>query len=236
MNSFIRKLLLGKNYKRDRSIHSPIKKRVLNIKAIWNNDHQDDNGIEKIVRLLLSSSQLLFPGIYIKQLAYKIGAEYEDIAMDLYVLAKVFFPFLILYHNLQENTILIYVMVYLLFETFFYIPTLIFASDTFSKPRSYRRSMLLLFFNYLEMIMSFAVLYTIGSHMNKSFTHWFEPIYFSIITSNSVGYGDYHPVTLYGKILVSIQSMFFLSFVILFLNFFSTKIKMKGYFDHENEE
>lgn len=236
MNSFIRKLLLGKNYKRDRSIHSPIKKRVLNIKAIWNNDHQDDNGIEKIVRLLLSSSQLLFPGIYIKQLAYKIGAEYEDIAMDLYVLAKVFFPFLILYNNLQENTILIYVMVYLLFETFFYIPTLIFASDTFSKPRSYRRSMLLLFFNYLEMIMSFAVLYTIGSHMNKSFTHWFEPIYFSIITSNSVGYGDYHPVTLYGKILVSIQSMFFLSFVILFLNFFSTKIKMKGYFDHENED
>lgn len=236
MNSFIRKLLLGKNYKRDRSIHSPIKKRILNIKAIWNNDHQDDNGIEKIVRLLLSSSQLLFPGIYIKQIAYRIGAEYEDIAMDFYVLAKVVFPFLILFQNLQENTLLIYTMVYLLFETFFYIPTLIFASDSFSRPRSYRRSMLLLFFNYLEMIMSFAVLYTVGNHMNKTFTHWFEPIYFSIITSNSVGYGDYHPITLYGKILVSIQSMFFLSFVILFLNFFSTKIKMKGYFDHENEE
>lgn len=236
MNSFIRKLLLGKNYKRDRSIHSPIKKRILNIKAIWNNDHQDDNGIEKIVRLLLSSSQLLFPGIYIKQIAYRIGAEYEDIAMDFYVLAKVVFPFLILFQNLQENTLLIYTMVYLLFETFFYIPTLIFASDSFSRPRSYRRSMLLLFFNYLEMIMSFAVLYTVGNHMNKTFAHWFEPIYFSIITSNSVGYGDYHPITLYGKILVSIQSMFFLSFVILFLNFFSTKIKMKGYFDHENEE
>lgn len=235
MNSFIRKLLLGKNYKRDRSIHSPIKKRILNIKAIWNNDHQDDNGIEKIVRLLLSSSQLLFPGIYIKQLAYKIGAEYEDLAMDLYVLAKVIFPVQILFYDLQENSFLIYIMVYLLFETFFYIPTLIFASDTFSKPRSYRRSMLLLFFNYLEMIVSFAVLYTIGNNMNKAFSHWFEPIYFSIITSNSIGYGDYHPVTLYGKILVSIQSMFFLSFIILFLNFFSTKIKMKGYFDHENE-
>ncbi|WP_136666616.1 potassium channel family protein [Flavobacterium sp. H122] len=236
MNLFIRKLLLGKNYKRDRSIHSPIRKRILNIKAIWNNDHQDDNGIEKIVRLLLSSSQLLFPGIYIKQLAYKVGAEYEDIAMDLYVLTKVFFPLAILYFGLQINTPLIGLMVYLLLETFFYIPTLIFASDLFSKPRSYRRSMLLLFFNYLEMIIAFAVLYTIGNQMNKPFTHWFEPIYFSVITSNSVGYGDYHPITLFGKVLVSIQSMFFLSFVILFLNFFSTKMKMKGYFDHENEE
>lgn len=236
MNLFIRKLLLGKNYKRDRSVHSPIRKRILNIKAIWNNDHQDDNGIEKIVRLLLSSSQLLFPGIYIKQLAYKVGAEYEDIAMDFYVLAKVSFPFMILFFGLQTNTILVGLMVYLLLETFFYIPTLIFASDLFSKPRSYRRSMLLLFFNYLEMIIAFAVLYTIGNQMNKPFAHWFEPIYFSVITSNSVGYGDYHPVTLFGKILVSIQSMFFLSFVILFLNFFSTKMKMKGYFDHENDE
>lgn len=235
MKSFFKKLLLEKNYKRDRSIHGPLKKRILNIKAIWNNDHQDDNGIEKIVRLLLSSSQLLFPGIYIKQLAYNIGAEYDDIAMDLYVLSKVIFPFIILLNSQQGSTFLIVLMIYLLFETFFYIPTLIFASDSFSKPRSYRRSMLLLFFNYLEMILAFSVLYTIGNQMNKSFNHWFEPIYFSIITSNSIGYGDYYPVTLFGKVLVSIQSMFFLSFIILFLNFFSAKMKTKGYFDHDNE-
>lgn len=235
MKLFLKKLLLGKNYKRDRSIHGPVKKRILNIKGIWNNDHQDDSGIEKIVRLLLSSSQLLFPGIYIKQFAYNMGAAYDDIAMDLYVLTKVVFPFIILYNNLHNSSFLMILMIYLLFETFFYIPTLIFASDSFSRPRSYRRSMLLLFFNYLEMILAFAVLYTIGNQMNKPFNHWFEPIYFSIITSNSIGYGDYYPTTLFGKILVSVQSMFFLSFIILFLNFFSAKMKMKGYFDHDNE-
>lgn len=126
-------------------------------------------------------------------------------------------------------------MTYFLLETFFYIPTLIFASDSFSKPRSYRRSMLLLFFNYLEMILAFSVLYTLENQMNKPFNHWLDPIYFSIITSNSIGYGDYYPITLFGKVLVSIQSMFFLSFIILFLNFFSAKMKMKGYFDHDNE-
>lgn len=236
MKRFLQKLFLGKNYKKVKPKWSPIQKRIENIKAIWNNDHQDDNGIEKMVRILLSCSQLLFPGIYIKQLAYKIGYEFQDIAMDFYVLCKVTFPIIILYHGWQHNDVLIAVMVYVLLETVLYIPTLIFASDVLSRPRSYKRSMLLLFFNYIEVVVAFAVLYSIGNQMNKPFTHWFEPIYFSTITSNSIGYGDYHPISLFGKILVTIQSMFFLSFVVLFLNFFSTKVKSKGYFDHENED
>ena len=69
--------------------------------------------------------------------------------------------------------------------------------------------------------------------MNKPFEHWFDSVNFSVISSNSIGYGDYYPVTTFGKILVSLQAMFFLSFVILFLNFFSTKIKSKGYFDDD---
>jgi hypothetical protein len=66
--------------------------------------------------------------------------------------------------------------------------------------------------------------------MNKSFSHWFDPIYFSMVSSSSIGFGDYYPVTTFGKVLVSLQAMFFLSFVVLFLNFFSTKVKSKGYF------
>ena len=94
--------------------------------------------------------------------------------------------------------------------------------------------MLLLFLNYLEVVFAFGVLYSIGDSMNKPFSHWFDSIYFSLITSSSIGYGDYYPVSLLGKVLVSFQSMFFLSFVVLFLNFFSTKVKAKGYFDQED--
>ena len=49
--SFLKKLLVGKVSKTYRPRYNPIQKRILNIKSIWNNDHQDDNGIEKIVRL-----------------------------------------------------------------------------------------------------------------------------------------------------------------------------------------
>lgn len=231
--SILKKLFVGKVSNSYKPKLNPIQKRILNIKSIWNNDHQDDNGIEKIVRLLLSSSQLLFPGIYIKYLASKIGLEYQDLIMDIYILLKVAFPFIILINDLQSSIFLIYLMTYILIETLLYIPTLIFASDLFTRPRSYKRSMLLLFFNYIEIVVSFGVLYTIGNNMNKPFEHWFDPVYFSIISSNSIGFGDYYPVTTYGKMLVSVQALFFLSFVILFLNFFSTKVKNKGYFDND---
>jgi len=230
---FLKKLLLGKVSETYKPKYNSIQKRILNIRAIWNNDHQDDNGIEKIVRLFLSISQLLFPGIYIKYLACKKGHEYQDLAMDFYILAKFIFPILILKNHWQDHPILIWILVYVLLETVLYIPTLIFASDLFSRPRSYKRSMLLLFFNYLEIVISFGVLYTLGNNMNKPFHHWFDSVYFSVVSSNSIGFGDYYPITTYGKMLVSLQAMFFLSFVILFLNFFSTKVKSKGYFDND---
>lgn len=129
---------------------------------------------------------------------------------------------------------IIVLMTYLFLETIFYIPTLIFASDLFSRPRSYRRSMLLLFFNYLEIVFAYAVFYSCGNYLNKPFQHWFDAVYFSIITSSSIGYGDFHPVMTMGKFLVSTQALLFLFFIVLFLNFFSTKVKSKGYFDHEN--
>lgn len=235
MKKIIKKLFLGNISKVPKPEFNPVEKRIQNIKAIWNNDHQDDNGIEKMVRLFLSSSQLLFPGIYIKYFAFKKGVEYEDLAVDFYVLLKVIFPLLILVNGLENNHFLIALLVYVLLETILYIPTLIFASDLFSKPRSYKRSMLLLFFNYMEIVFAYAVLYSCDSYLNKPFINWFDAVYFSIMTSSSIGYGDFYPVTSEGKFLVSTQALLFLFFVVLFLNFFSTKIKSKGYFEQENE-
>lgn len=236
MKKILKKLLLGKTSKGFQPKFNPIQKRIQNIQSIWNNDHQEDNGIEKIVRLILASSQLLFPGIYIKYWASKKGVEYQDLALDFYVLLKVIFPIVILINHWQSQEWLIWILVYVFLETVFYIPTLIFASDLFSKPRSYKRSMLLLFFNYLEIAFAYAVFYSVGNYMNRPFFHWFDSIYFSIVTSSSIGYGDYHPITPIGKFLVTTQALLFLFFIVLFLNFFSTKVKTKGYFDHENLE
>ena len=233
--SVVKKLLVGKVNKITHHNISPLKKTILNIRAIWNNDHEEDNGIEKIVRLFLSSSQLLFPGIYIKHFANKLGHEYKDLAMDFYILAKVVFPILILTNEWQNNNYVVYILIYILLETIFYIPTLIFASDLFSQPRSYKRSMLLLFFNYLESILAFAVFYRTGNYLNAPLNHWFDAIYYSFVTSSTIGYGEYYPTTVEGKIFTILQVFLFLCFVILFMNFFSSKLKSKGYFSEKTE-
>ena len=233
--NFFKKLLVGKVNHNYTPKYNPIQKRILNIKSIWNNDHQDDNGIEKIVRLFLSSSQLLFPGIYIKHFANKLGYEYKDLAMDFYILAKVVFPILILINDWQTNNYVVLVLIYILLETVLYIPTLIFASDLFSQPRSYKRSMLLLFFNYLESVLSFAVFYRTGNYLNAPLNNWFDAVYYSFVTSSTIGYGDYYPVATVGKIFTILQVFLFLFFVILFMNFFSSKIKTKGYFSDKTE-
>ena len=99
MRKTVRKLFLGKSSNGEQAEFNPIQKRIQNIKSIWNNEHQDDNGIEKIFRLLLSSSQLLFPGIYIKYFSRKKGIEYQDLAIDTYILLKVAFPIVILIYQ-----------------------------------------------------------------------------------------------------------------------------------------
>jgi len=230
MKSFLKKLVLGS--KPSEKPVSAIAQRIKNIKAIWNNEHDDDMGIEKMFRLFLAASPFVFLGLYIKEISGRKGQAYQDLAVDILVLFKVAFPIFILSNGLQNNPLLFGVIVWFMIETVLYVPTLIFASDSLSRPRSYRRSMLLLFFNYIEIIFDFSVIYAAGNFFNKPFHTWFDPIYFSFITSASIGYGDFYPITPSGKLIVSCHSIVFLIFVVVFLNFFSSRMQSKGYFDH----
>jgi hypothetical protein len=233
MKSIVKKLVLGSTPSLEPV--SAIASRLKNIKAIWNNEHDNDMGIEKMFRLFLAASPFIFPGVYIKEIVGRKGRAYSDLAVDMFVLFKVAFPVILLSNGWQHNRLFFGILIWFMVETVMYVPTLIFASDSLARPRSYRRSMLLLFFNYLEIIFDFAVIYSIGGFFNKPFQAWFDPIYFSFITSASIGYGDYFPVTPLGKLVVSGHSVVFLIFVVVFLNFFSSKMESTGYFDDTNE-
>ncbi|MEC5165379.1 hypothetical protein RCH18_001107 [Flavobacterium sp. PL11] len=54
MKKKIKKLFLGKSSEGVQPRYNPIQKRIRNIESIWNNEHQNDNGIEKIVRLIFA--------------------------------------------------------------------------------------------------------------------------------------------------------------------------------------
>lgn len=241
MKKIFKQLFLGKPlhpthpaYKHHHAHTSSFNRVFNNIKAIWNNDHHQDIGIEKILRLFLACSQLFFFATYLKHFFGRDSPEHRDLLTDIFVLIKMLSPILVLYFDLQNNNVLFYIILWFFFETTLYIPTLIFASDIFSPPRSYRRAMLLLFLNYIEIMSTYALIYARGNFLNKPIENYIDALYFSLITASSIGYGDMYPVTSQGKLLVISQSILFLAFVVLFLNFFSNKVETsKGYFSNK---
>lgn len=230
-----KKLIFGSSPSQELSARSVISKRWNNIISIWNNEQEEDIGLEKVLRLVLAISQFIFPGIYLKHFIGGRRILFQELTVDLYVLFKIGWNLWIVYNGFQDNDVLVWITIWLMTETLLHIPTLIFASDIFSRPRSYRRSMLLLFFNYLEVVFGFAVLYSSGDYIKPAFTHWFDPIYFSFISGATVGFGDYVPINPMGKLLVVLQVVIFIIFAALFLNFFSNKVEQKGYFDHTRD-
>jgi len=234
MKRLFKKLFLAKPEIDNKPVKGGIEKRIKNIRSIWHNEHQDDIGIEKMLRLFLAISQFLFLGIYIKHVFGKKGIGYQELAVDFFVLFKVVFPFALVYFDAFDNNFVFALMIWFLLETMFYLATLVFASDIFSRPRSYRRTMLLMFLNYLQIVFSYAAIYARGNYLNMPFRHWFDSIYFSFVTSSTVGYGEFYPVNFAGKFLVSTQVMIFFIVVVMFLSFFSNKVEQKGYFDHTN--
>jgi hypothetical protein len=239
--SFLKTLFFGKNLSNHRSAQNPIKKKVSNIKAIWNNYHHNDAGIEKLFRLALAFSQFLFLGIYIKRVFWKFGNLFEDLSIDLYVLFKVMVPLIILMMGLQHFTfvgfhLFLWLPVWFMLETVFHVSTLVLASDIFSRPRSYRRAVLLLFFNFLEIVFDFAVLYSSGKHVSPDLTGFLDPIYFSFTTAATIGFGDFVPISKVAKLLVIGQAVIYLLFLVLFVNVFANRIEQGGYFGQERDK
>ncbi len=231
--SFLIRLTLGNGAETTYSDLNQIQKSVANLKSVWNNSTTQDLGIERIIRLLLALSVFGLPGIYVKTMLHHRRVDIQDIVTDAYVGAKLLLPLVILKFELYHLWMIHALQIVLIVETMLYIPMLIFASDFFSKPRTYRRSLILLFVNYAELVLGYAVLYSMPATLNREFSDWLDAIYFSAVTAATIGYGDYYPVTSYGKAVVSMQSMAFLVFGVLFLSFFTNRLEKIGYFNSQ---
>lgn len=120
------------------------------------------------------------------------------------------------------------VVVYLLVEVFNYPLYLIFV-ETYDEDwslRSPNRSLMLLFINYIEMIIGFAALYlytgAIGDVSKMPIRNPLDAVYFSSITITTLGYGDFTPINETGKIMVSVETITGLIFIVLVVAIFVT--------------
>jgi len=218
-----RKLFFGKDLDNTPILNSALKNQIVNLKKIWENEHHNDTGLERIFRLFLIVIQFVFPGIYIREFFSRKGLTFKNLSIELYVLLKLIYPILVFFLGVSNTIYAVTLSIYFLVETVTYISSLVFTSDLKYQSRSANRTILLLFINYLEISLQFSVLYAGFNMLSASAVTGVDYIYFSFVTSASIGFGDIYPITQAGKILVCCQSFLLVIFIVLFFNYFRGK-------------
>jgi hypothetical protein len=241
LNKLLGALLLGtrRDAWNEQPLYSAVARQRKTLMRIWRNDGYQDFGIERLIRLLLVVSQFVFPGLYIKEYFGRFGHQWRMLGVEFYVLAKLVLPLLLFKLNLTGAEWALYLMSYMMVETILYLTSLIYLTDVLNRPSNIRRSTTLMLINYVELGLEYAVLYSyfsihIPDFFAKPLSGDLDAIYFSFVTSATVGYGDNYPVHETGRMLVITQLFLFLVFVGLFVNFFTTKIHDVPYSNEED--
>lgn len=243
MSGFLRKVLIA-NLEEEELGHSVLCHQWQNAKDIWYNQikaKSNSIGIERILKLILIVSQFFFLGIYIRAIFGKYGKLHKHLGVELHVLLKLFISLLILFcgfYNSQLHFWGIHLIKFwcywMIFETLFYTGNLVFSEEVFAKPHSNKRNLLLIVIDYITLNLDFANLYLIKKAIQQSLNHYsfeiitkaYDAVYFSFISSLTIGYGDITP-THSGRGIVIFQSITMLIFGVLFLNFYLSRTNNK---------
>ncbi len=119
--------------------------------------------------------------------------------------------------------ILIALSVYIAFILIVYLLGVVFLREFYNEPYSTDRSLIFVLIHYVEITIAFAI-------MHRACTNFgcckppdvFDILYFSFVTSATLGYGDLAPHNFLGELLVILQIIVMLLFAVVFLNHFST--------------
>lgn len=179
---------------------------------VWNSAGSHYSlGLERLARLFLALVEFIYPSVLIRQLTGRLSIYVRKCWIDFYVLLKVAIAAAVL-NSAQLDGLRLALLLYLGSETIFYLLRLVLLSDFSRSIISGRRRIVLLFLNYVEVNLWFASLYFHYGLLQGATTRT-EAIYFSFVTSSTVGYGDYRVVTALGQHVVIAQLLVFVLFV-----------------------
>lgn len=219
MRKTIVKIFAGNTYSANSDV-AGYQFQITKIAKVWHGNSYKDYGIERLFRLLLVTLFLFYPSILIENIFNSKTYIVKKLAVEGYVLSKTIFPLFIMIYGWYTIPFIYYLNIYLLTETYLYLFSKIFLAEHHTNT-SNKRTLLLLIFNFIESALTFAVIYLAGNYLNVPIKDAVDAVYFSFVTSATVGFGDIHPITKMGKCIVIVQVLCSVSFIVLFFNFFS---------------
>lgn len=207
---------------------NPYKVQAKSIRKLWRHEDPVSHifGIEWLWMMMLAIIVLVLPITAIRWTAGQLGLKNRYLAVEAYAVAKplLLISLLVLY---SPSKLSIIAACFFLFDLYTYLMGLLFLRNLYRPPVSYGRSILLLGINYIESTVSFAILYiSLGGIVRgkEALVGVIDAVYFSIITSATVGYGDITPVGNLAKIVVVVQVCSSFIFVTTVLSSFMTNL------------
>jgi hypothetical protein len=193
--------------------------QVKYLKQVWN---EQTYGLERIVCIVLCLLQFLFPVLLIRDISGRWGVTGRRLAVETYTVFKFVFPLIVLWQGWYSHRVIIFLVLYFLSDTLVHILHLIFLSNIHSAAVSYRRSLLLIFLHYAEVAFDFATIYMAFDLLNRPMDVM-SALYFSIVATTTVGFGDIAAKNSAGQMVVMTQLMVCVVFIVVFINYFSQK-------------
>lgn len=204
------------------------------IKKLWNNheSHKDIIGIEKYLIIIILVIKMLLPSFWIRH--YTEDKTALRWLFDLYIILKPFIIGLFIFGWWYTSTRAMVFTIYLMMDLFVYIIWLLILSDLFIKPFSVRKNLLLLWSNYMEIIVWFALLYLHRDAIEfigykKEGIIWpLDAVYYSVSTFSTVWYGDIASSSDVWLWLTIIQLFMSIVFIGIVLGGFVGQLQLKG--------
>ncbi len=242
--NFFTKLLYGTNRpeSKPRSVYS---KEMIALQRIWNNKTYNDFGLERILRLFLHLLSFIMPGTIIRQLCGRKHLLFRKVVIEAYSLFKIAWYVFLFEKDLTTSTAALVISIILTIDTVHFMFSKIFLNDIHQQPISFKRSLLMTLINILEVMLCFAFIYSFIDDTNNdtgrvifSMGHHLtdlQTIYFSFVTSATIGYGDIAPKDPLVMKLVVMQIMLSLFFLVIVITTITNRLHDDTFYNKQKE-
>lgn len=249
MKDFFIKLFFGKPNSELRKPNPFYRTQKNNLQKIWDNTNYNDFGVERLFRLFLQLITFILPAGVVRSVTGKSkNLIVRKLGIDFYGIAKVVFILVSFLKDWNTNLLVLFLIIYLLIDTLHFLTCRVFLSDVYTQAISYKRSLLMTFINYIEMCLCFGFVYSyldnthcVGKMFdisekltilsNTCHLTDIQAVYFSFVTSATIGYGDISPISSLSMVVSILQIIVSLFFVVVFISNTINKLGEDTYFN-----